>query len=64
MGLPRFWGRLEPYWYPYDPRASGDKKGQTWIWTGVYYVLLVGGLATWWKLLLPLTHSQMSLIKT
>ncbi|SPN98308.1 related to CAAX prenyl protease 2 [Cephalotrichum gorgonifer] len=49
MGLPRFWGHVQPYWmYPGQ---------QPWVWTSVYYVLLVSGSVAWWWQLWPLTES-------
>lgn len=58
MGLPRLWGQLDPYWLPEgDPSVASSRK----IWTGVYYVLLVGGLVAWWQNLYSLTETSMSL---
>ncbi|CAF3454372.1 hypothetical protein SNK03_002981 [Fusarium graminearum] len=58
MGLPRLWGQLDPYWLPEgDPAAASSRK----IWTGVYYVLLVGGLIAWWQNLYSLTETPMAL---
>lgn len=48
MGLPRFWGHVQPYWmYPGQP---------SWIWTSLYYILLVAGSVAWWQQLWPLTE--------
>jgi prenyl protein peptidase len=33
------------------------------MWTGVYYVLLVGGLVAWWQNLYSLTETPMALAK-
>lgn len=53
MGLPRFWGHVQPYWmYPGPP---------SWMWTSLYYVLLVSGSVAWWKQLWPLTASNNAL---
>ncbi|KAM0448101.1 hypothetical protein ACHAQK_000080 [Fusarium lateritium] len=58
MGLPRLWGQLDPYWLPEgDPSVASSRK----IWTGVYYVLLVGGLVAWWQNLYSLTETPMAL---
>ncbi|KAH7262673.1 hypothetical protein BKA59DRAFT_36886 [Fusarium tricinctum] len=60
MGLPRLWGQLDPYWLPEgDPSVASSRK----TWTGVYYVLLVGGLVAWWQNLYSLTETSMSLAK-
>ncbi|KAL2754683.1 hypothetical protein ACRALDRAFT_2043610 [Sodiomyces alcalophilus JCM 7366] len=57
IGLPRFWGSVQPYWVtgrgPLSP-VSARK------WTVLYYVLLVGGAWGWWASLMPLTTSPMS----
>jgi prenyl protein peptidase len=60
MGLPRLWGQLDPYWLPEgDPSVASSRK----MWTGVYYVLLVGGLIAWWQNLYSLTETPMALAK-
>lgn len=60
MGLPRLWGQLDPYWLREgDPKVASSRK----IWTGVYYVLLVGGLIAWWQNLYSLTETSMALAK-
>jgi prenyl protein peptidase len=58
MGLPRVWGSLEPYWM--CERRSQSRISLT-VWTGLYYVLLVGGLCTWCWNMYPLTRSLMAL---
>ncbi|KAK7429511.1 CAAX prenyl protease [Neonectria magnoliae] len=58
MGLPRFWGSLDPYWlYGRDPAAASSRK----IWTAAYYVLLVGGLVAFCRNLYSLTETHMAL---
>ncbi|KAI5457911.1 hypothetical protein BGZ63DRAFT_416973 [Mariannaea sp. PMI_226] len=57
MGLPRVWGYLEPYWLPSYSTATTSQK----LYSAVYYVLLIGGLVTWWKNLYTLTDSPMAL---
>ncbi|KAI1497503.1 hypothetical protein F5X99DRAFT_361243 [Biscogniauxia marginata] len=73
MGLPRFWGRVEP---PLPPSSSsqyhdssvdddGDgnsNKRPSILWSVAYYVLLVGGAAAWWTYLGPLTESANALV--
>lgn len=58
MGLPRFWGHVEPYWLSHRERANSSSLTP---WTSIYYVLLVGGLVVWWKNLYTLTESPMAL---
>jgi prenyl protein peptidase len=55
MGLPRFWGFVQPYWL-YQNTAQTLIAVQRW--TAVYYTLLVVGLITWWALLWKLTESN------
>ncbi|PNY23525.1 CAAX prenyl protease 2 [Tolypocladium capitatum] len=58
MGLPRVWGALEPYWLS----TSELSRPLSLIkWTGLYYVLLVGGSVLWWSSLYSLTQSPMAL---
>jgi prenyl protein peptidase len=59
MGLPRFWGRLEPYWAYRDGDAA---SAPSVMWTIVYYVLLVGGSIAWWRNLYSLTESPIALV--
>ncbi|KEY67290.1 hypothetical protein S7711_04543 [Stachybotrys chartarum IBT 7711] len=60
MGLPRFWGSVEPHWlYGSEPRASSSTR----LWTGIYYALLVGGLVLWWQNLYALTETPMALAR-
>lgn len=56
LGLPRVWGYMEPYWLP-----SATSKSTQLKWTIPYYMLLVGGLALWWKNLYTLTDSSTGL---
>lgn len=58
MGLPRVWGRLEPYWLS---DAQSSRPNSTALWTGIYYVLLVAGAVAWWQNLYSLTQSTMAL---
>jgi prenyl protein peptidase len=53
MGLPRFSGLVTPHWLPTDQKQI--------IWSVIYYLLLVGGLVTWWKYLWALTESPSAL---
>ncbi|KAH8653648.1 prenyl proteinase rce1 [Xylariales sp. PMI_506] len=58
MGLPRFWGRVEP-----PVSENGETKPRsTTILTLVYYVLLVIGAGMWWKNLGVLTQSTNQLV--
>ncbi|KAI5928796.1 hypothetical protein F4810DRAFT_25099 [Camillea tinctor] len=59
MGLPRFWGRLEPAATagPGPGAGAGSGARPSILWTVVYYLLLVAGAAAWWRLLGPLTES-------
>lgn len=57
MGLPRFWGSVNPYWHARGPYNHADGRK----WTIVYYVLLFAGAVSWWKCLLPLTDSSATL---
>lgn len=62
MGLPRFFGRVEPYWITEselsDPRRTTDGH-----WTVIYYILLVGGAVGFSKALYPLSQSSMTLVE-
>ncbi|KAI1638822.1 hypothetical protein F4809DRAFT_598144 [Biscogniauxia mediterranea] len=61
MGLPRFWGRVDPP--PPEVGAGAGAGGRpSVLWTVVYYVLLVAGAASWWRLLGPLTESGNALV--
>ncbi|KXH50883.1 CAAX amino terminal protease [Colletotrichum nymphaeae SA-01] len=57
MGLPRFWGAVEPYWHVSEHSTPADNRK----WTLIYYVLLLAGAVTWWRSLLPLTQTSASL---
>ncbi|KAK6075401.1 CAAX amino terminal protease [Seiridium cupressi] len=57
MGLPRFWGRVEPV------AESGRTKGQpSIVWSIIYYVLLFAGAFFWWENLGALTKSMNELV--
>ncbi|KAK6189302.1 hypothetical protein LQW54_013406 [Pestalotiopsis sp. IQ-011] len=57
MGLPRFWGRVEPI------NETGEAKARpSVLWSVVYYVLLVIGAYSWWKNLGLLTKSPNELV--
>lgn len=57
MGLPRFWGRVEPI------NETGEAKTRpSVLWSVVYYVLLVIGAYSWWKNLGSLTKSPNELV--
>ncbi|KAI1074073.1 hypothetical protein F5B20DRAFT_564766 [Whalleya microplaca] len=55
MGLPRFWGRVEPL-------PQGGNNRPSVLWTVVYYVLLVAGAVGWWRNLGVLTGSENALV--
>jgi prenyl protein peptidase len=61
MGLPRFWGYVEPYWLSDDELDARPARFSLKVWSGIYYVLLVGGMFAWLKGLYPLTESLMAL---
>ncbi|KAI8717932.1 hypothetical protein NCS52_00870600 [Fusarium sp. LHS14.1] len=54
MGLPRFWGQVDPYWL-----AEDDPARKRYM--AVYYVLLVAGLVAWLQNLYSLTETPMAL---
>ncbi|KAH6671624.1 CAAX prenyl protease [Plectosphaerella plurivora] len=59
MGLPRVWGRVEPYWLSH---LSSDIHQKACLkWTVIYYIILVLGAWGWWQGLEPLTSSDMAL---
>ncbi|KAF9869352.1 prenyl proteinase rce1 [Colletotrichum karsti] len=58
MGLPRFWGSVDPYWHARGPYTPANGRH----WTIVYYVLLFAGAISWWKCLLPMTHTSATLV--
>ncbi|KAI0540904.1 CaaX protease [Xylaria digitata] len=71
MGLPRFWGRVEPSSDMDDAEGNEDrddgkddlkKPSVSILWSIVYYVLLIGGAVTWWKNLGVLTISSNALV--
>lgn len=57
MGLPRVWGRVEPWWTSQE-EANGSVGTRL---TVVYYVLLFAGAAAWYRALLPLTDNALAL---
>jgi prenyl protein peptidase len=61
MGLPRVWGRVQPYWIKGGPESV---HRDTMVATVVYYVLLIGGLVLWWTSLGSLTESNGALVPT
>ncbi|RDW89441.1 hypothetical protein BP6252_01473 [Coleophoma cylindrospora] len=74
MGFPRFWGRLsgpetiigsdfgDGKKHDGELRSSGTPELSI-MWTVAYYILLVIGAVSWWKLLWPLTESDLALTK-
>ncbi|TQN72642.1 putative CAAX prenyl protease 2 [Colletotrichum shisoi] len=59
MGLPRFWGVVEPYWHAHGRNTQVNSRK----WTVIYYVLLFAGAFSWWSGLLPLTESSLTLVQ-
>ncbi|KAK3944713.1 hypothetical protein QBC46DRAFT_374137 [Diplogelasinospora grovesii] len=76
MGLPRFYGRVEPYPVPAvdsavttgsaaRPGGAGSRsrsRNRVLLWTIAYYTLLVIGAASWYKNLSRLTDSTNALV--
>lgn len=60
MGLPRFWGMVQPR--NWDGSDTQDRN-TTLMWTALYYVLLVSGAVSWWNNLWPLTRSPQALLE-
>lgn len=60
IGLPRFWGPVEPYWL--NGHSSLTREAAARKWTILYYVLLVAGAWGWWISLMPLTMSPSHLV--
>lgn len=58
MGLPRVWGAVQPYWLS---EAEASRPGHKFLWSGIYYVLLIGGSVAWWKNRYTLTESPIAL---
>ncbi|KAM6484259.1 CaaX prenyl protease [Trichoderma sp. SZMC 28011] len=58
MGLPRVWGAVQPYWLD---EADSSRPRRTILWSGIYYVLLIGGSVAWWKNFHSLTESPIAL---
>jgi len=74
MGFPRFWGRVTTGETLIGPdvgegKRSEDKGPQiasgqpSLLWTIAYYILLIVGAMSWWRLLWPLTQSESALAK-
>lgn len=69
MGLPRLWGRVEP-WHDADDADGNENAGKAGskgkrpsiLWSVVYYVLLISGAINWWKYLGALTASSNALV--
>lgn len=61
MGLPRFFGSVEPYWMS-QSQVSEPSNTSTRKWTALYYVLLCGGAVGFYQGLYPLTQSKMTLL--
>ncbi|TEA10764.1 putative CAAX prenyl protease 2 [Colletotrichum sidae] len=59
IGLPRFWGSVEPYWHSRGQHEQGGRRK----WTVLYYALLLSGATCWWRALLPLTESSATLVQ-
>lgn len=57
MGLPRIWGRVEPWWM--SPQEIDGPAGTRW--TIVYYILLFGGMTAWYQGFWPLTQNTLAL---
>jgi prenyl protein peptidase len=57
IGLPRFWGRVEPT----SELGEANAKPSI-IWSVIYYVLLFVGAYLWWRNLGPLTQSTNELV--
>ena len=62
MGLPRVWGRVEPYWYSWDDLSDPSNRQSLRLWTGLYYFLLFGGLFAFCRGLYPLSRSPLALV--
>lgn len=61
MGLPRFWGLVEPHWLGHLPEDV--YRRQCLKWSVVYYLLLVIGAWGWLQGLVVFTTSDMALVK-
>ncbi|KAM0281307.1 hypothetical protein ACHAQH_003575 [Verticillium albo-atrum] len=59
MGLPRFWGLVEPYWIM---RVDARSLNAYRIWSALYYLLLFAGAWGWWTNLMLLTASSVALV--
>lgn len=57
LGLPRFWGHVEPWWRQTGQRMSTSR----WMWTVPYYALIALGTTLWWNYLYSLTESSHAL---
>jgi prenyl protein peptidase len=70
MGLPRFWGRVQPAVASTlgdkldddQPQPSSDGPKGNLLWTVAYYAFLVAGAVLWWKNLWSLTASSNTLV--
>ncbi|KAG7133582.1 CAAX prenyl protease 2 like protein [Verticillium longisporum] len=59
MGLPRFWGVVDPYWISHvDARATNACR----LWSALYYLMLLAGAWAWWTNLMTLTASSKSVV--
>ncbi|EEY22521.1 CAAX prenyl protease [Verticillium alfalfae VaMs.102] len=59
MGLPRFWGVVDPYWISHsDARAANACR----LWSAFYYLMLLAGAWAWWSNLMALTVSSKSVV--
>ncbi|EGY14802.1 CAAX prenyl protease 2 like protein [Verticillium longisporum] len=59
MGLPRFWGVVDPYWISHDDaRATNARR----LWSALYYLMLLAGAWAWWSNLMTLTASSRSVV--
>lgn len=79
MGLPRFWGRVgEGLGQAAEPKRNETSVGEAagslkagsseqqdlgLQWTVAYYILIFTGAAGFWKMLWPLTESDMALAR-
>jgi prenyl protein peptidase len=62
LGLPRFWGHVEPWWQqPWQRGARGTITSSPWLWTLPYYIFLALGASFWWHNLYCMTASRHAL---
>lgn len=57
MGLPRVWGKVQPWWMTMKEIESPSALH----WTVIHYVLLFSGAVAWYQALLPLTETSSQL---